>query len=162
VDRIVAMVRDPEHIFIYWDINSEVRVSGVPLLVRVTCVSDGQSWEMRPDGDTDNWYFQVASNRTYRFGLFAVRAQGLSFLAASDEVTTPVRCAEESRREVPEELVEAEKHPLTKGPPKPGRGPAVPVGRATVSRAAGALSAPPKVVPAPRGGAYPALSSPGR
>jgi hypothetical protein len=149
VNRIIAMARDPEHIFVYWDVDGETRVSSVPLIIRVSCLSDGQTWDLEPGGATDNWYFQVASNRTYFFELFARRAHGMDCLAASQETTTPVRHAAENGAEAPAELMQAEKYPLARGRPRPVRIRRSFVATPLVPPKPAAPSAPPKVVPAP-------------
>lgn len=129
VNRIVAMVRDPENVFCYWDVETEVRVASRPLLLRVYCVTENRSWDMEPGPGTDNWYFRVTPNRTYRFELFEKRPDGLRPLATSRDATTPVRWAGESGAYPPEEILMAEQYPIARrGGKRPPRR-AVPVER---------------------------------
>lgn len=167
-NRLVAMVRDPYHIFLYWDVDSEIRVSGLPLLIRITCITGGSSWTMTPSSDADNWYLEVASNSTYKFDLCAVKAGKLAHLASSGEATTPVSCAEESRVEVPAEVFHAEIHPLVKKylkskrrvPKVAARRSAKVVRQMTALKAAAKI--PPKVVQSPAPSRYPGMFASGR
>ncbi len=119
-NRIVALARDPEHIFIYWDVETEVRVAAADLLVRIHCLSEERHWDLQPGAEADNWYLRVAPDRTYRFELFEKRAEGLRLLATSREATTHVRWSGQSAGEAPAEVIHAEIHPLTRAAAKAG------------------------------------------
>jgi hypothetical protein len=116
-NRIVAVARDAEHIFIYWDVHSDVRIADRPLIVRIFCVTDDLSFEFHPPPDADNWYFRVTPDRTYRFDLLARDADGgWSLLARSREVTTPRR--RPASAEPPTDLLPAEVRPPARTPPE--------------------------------------------
>ena len=115
-NRIVAMVRDPDHVFAYWDVESEVRVAGSPVVVRAHCLSEGRFYDIEPGAETNNWYLRVTSNRTYRLELYERLHSGkLRLLASSGEVTTPLRWSGESGVRPPAEIVHAERHPIARG-----------------------------------------------
>ena len=114
-DRIVAMVRDPEHVFAYWDVDTETRVAGRPLVLRAHCLSEGRSFDIETDPGTMSWHLEVKPNRTYRLEIHERRPSGgLRLLAASEDVTTPVRWAGESGGETPAEILHAERRPLSR------------------------------------------------
>lgn len=113
-NRIVPLVRDPEHIWIYWDVESAVRIARSPLLVRIHCLSEERHWDLLPGHEADNWYLRLAPDRTYRFELFEQRPGGLRLLAASREATTPVRWSGQSGKELPAEVIHAMIHPLAR------------------------------------------------
>ena len=116
---VVAMVRDPEHIFAYWDVETEVRVAAWPVVLRVHCLSEGRSYDIETGVEAQSWHLGVAANRTYRLETHARTGAGeLRLLATSDEVTTPVRWAGESGADAPAELLHAERHPMTSPRPK--------------------------------------------
>ena len=115
------MVRSPEQIFLYWDIETEVRVAGNPQVVRVHDLTAKREYDLEPPADADNWYLQVAPNRTCRFELFEKRGARLHKLAASEEVTTPVRWAGESGEYVPAEIIQSVRHPISRLTGAPGR-----------------------------------------
>ncbi len=112
--RIAALVRSPEQIFLYWDVESEVRVAGSPQVIRVHDLSAKRSYDLEPPADAENWYLLVAPNRTCRFELFERRGARLRRLAVSEEVTTPIRWAGESGEYVPAEIIQAERHPISR------------------------------------------------
>ncbi|GEM_PF-2079321 len=118
-NRIVPLVRDPEHIWVYWDVETEVRVAARPLLVRIHCLSEERHWDLHPGTEADNWYLRLAPDRTYRFELFERRAGGLRLLATSREATTPLRWSSQSAGELPAEMIHAEIHPLTRAAAQP-------------------------------------------
>jgi len=140
-NRIVAMVREPEMIFVYWDVATEVRVAGLPLVLRVHCLSEGRHYDIEPSPLADNMYLHVAANRRYWVELLAREPSGnLRTLAASREVATPVRWAGQSGVEMPDEIRHALRWPVARRGPKPVRPlPARPVAEPT---------APPTPVPA--------------
>ena len=114
-NRIVALVRDPEYIFTYWDVESRVRVAGSDLVVRVHSLSEGGSYDIQSGSDTDNWYLRVTPNRVYQFELYEKLPSGeLGLLASSSEVTTPVRWEGGSGSEARAEILHAERHPLSR------------------------------------------------
>jgi hypothetical protein len=113
-NRIVALVRSPEQIYLYWDIATEVRVAGNPQVVRVHDLTARREYNLEPPADADNWYLLVAPNRTCRFELFEKRGARLRKLAASEEVTTPIRWAGESGEYVPAEIIQALRHPISR------------------------------------------------
>jgi hypothetical protein len=113
-NRIVALVRSPEHIHLFWDVESEVRVAGNPQVIRVRDLTTKGEYDLEPPADADNWYLHVTPNRTYRFELHEKRGARLRRLATSEEVTTPVRWAGESGQCVPAEIIQAARHPISR------------------------------------------------
>ena len=117
-NMVVAMVRDPEHLFAYWDIATEVRVSGNPLVLRARSLSEDRFFDIVIDPQAQSWHLAVAPNRTYRLELYERRGSGeLRWLAGSNEVSTPVNWSGESGREAPAEIVHAERHPIARQDP---------------------------------------------
>jgi hypothetical protein len=114
-NRIVALVRSPEQIHLCWDVETEVRVAGSPQVIRVRDLTAKRAYDLEPPADADNWYLRAAPNRTYRFELFERRGARLRRLATSKEVTTPVRRAGESAESVPSEIIQAMRHPISRG-----------------------------------------------
>ena len=114
-NRIAVMVRDPETLYVYWDVESDVRVAGSGRLLRISNLTEGVSWDFEPGTESDNWYVRVSSNRIYRVELFERRAGGqLRLLASSGEVATPLRHAGESGRCAPEEITHVGRFPLAR------------------------------------------------
>jgi hypothetical protein len=113
-NRIVALVRSPEQIYLYWDVETEVRVAGNPQVVRVHDLTAQRAYDLEPPAEADNWYLLVAPNRTFRFELFERRDGLIRRLAASEEVTTPIRWAGESGEYVPAEILQAVRHPISR------------------------------------------------
>ncbi len=112
---VVAMACDPERLFVYWDIDTEARIAAWPLVLRMHLLSEGRSFDTDIGPEADSWWFQVASNRTYQAELLAREdGGGLRLLAASAEVTTPVRWSGESGAELPAEAIHASRHPLAR------------------------------------------------
>ena len=115
-NRLVALVRDPEHLFAYWDVATEFRVAGTPVILRVHCLTEGRYYDLEPGRQADNWYLRVTPNQAYRLELYARPGSGeLQILASSREVATPPRWAGESGEETPVELIHAQHWPLTRG-----------------------------------------------
>jgi hypothetical protein len=138
-NRIIALSRSPESVFVYWDVETEVRASSAPLVLCTHVVSSGEKQFQDLDAQTDNMYFQVASNRVYRFELYVRPPEGdLRLLVQSDEIATPVQGAGESGAEPPAEAVLAQRQPIAR------RG----VTREELRRAREAAAAP-APVPAP-------------
>ena len=114
-NRIVAVARDPEHVFIYWDVASDVRVADRPLMLRIFCVDDDASFEFHPPADAGNWYFQVTPERTYRFELLARDPDGgWSLLARSRDARTPARLPPGRSAEPPQADGRETQQPLTR------------------------------------------------
>ena len=112
---IVAMVRDPQHIYAYWDIEPASVAAGEALVVRVHYLSEERSHDIEPSADTDNWYLSVAQNRTYQLELLKRTQDGNTIsLALSEEVSTPVAHAGESGADVTAEMLRAQRHPMTR------------------------------------------------
>lgn len=109
---IVAMVRDPEHLFAYWDVAPELRVAAGSFVLRIHCLSDGTCHENQCGPEPQSWHLTVSPNCTYRLELCERLDSGeIRRLAASNEVTTPLRWAGESGAEVPAEVTQAEERP---------------------------------------------------
>ncbi|MGO8703302.1 MAG: DUF4912 domain-containing protein [Candidatus Brocadiia bacterium] len=113
-NRIAALVRSPEQIYLYWDVETEVRVAGSPQVIRVHDLTAKRAYDLEPPADADSWYLLVAPNRTCRFELFERRGARLRRLAVSEEVTTPIRWAGESGEYVPAEIIQAVRHPISR------------------------------------------------
>jgi len=141
-NRIVAMVRSPEQIYVYWDVETEVRVAGSRCVVRVHCRSEGRRNDHEPGPEACNWYFRVTPNRAYRFELLESRGGQLRSLASSEEVTTPVRWAGESGLRVPEEIVHAARRPISRENGAPDELTAANTGRRALKLAAAAAMTP--------------------
>ncbi len=137
-NRIVALVRSPEQIYLYWDVGTEVRVAGNPQVVRVHDLTARRQYDLEPPADADNWYLLVAPNRTCRFELFEKRGARLRRLAVSEEVTTPIRWAGESGEYVPAEILQAVRHPISRQ-----NGPAARNARAALREYAAQIAARP-------------------
>lgn len=93
-DRLVLMVQDPHHIFVYWEITphalSQLRLSmggGTPVLV-VHSVHGDESREVDLNGG--NYYLVVAPDTSYHAELALRDGLGrLHILARSNRVATP-------------------------------------------------------------------------
>ncbi len=110
LNRMAALVRDPECIFLYWDLTSELRVSGSSIVLRVMSLSDGGQHDIRPHPQADNMYLTVAPNSAYRVQLISLGADGAeAVLATSEDVATPVRWAPGADGEPPVEIQQAGK-----------------------------------------------------
>jgi hypothetical protein len=115
--RIDALVRDPEGVYVYWDVDTEIRVSGSPLVLcsHVLTTDEKQFTDLEPG--TISMYFAVSSNTPYQFELYERGPEGdLLLLAQSDEVTTPVRQAGESGEQAPAEIRQTVKYPIARRP----------------------------------------------
>ena len=114
-DRIVALLRGPETIFVYWDVATEVRVAGSPLVLRTRCLSEETAGEIEPEPGANKMYFHVTPNRAYHFEILERTAAGEPrLLAASNVTVTPVRRPEDFGMTPPIEILHAERHPLTR------------------------------------------------
>ena len=142
-NRIVALVRDPEQIYAYWDVASDVRVAGRELVIRVCNLSEGGDHDLEPVAHTDNWYLRVTPDRSYRLELHERLASGeLRFLAASNEVTTPVRWTGQSGERPRAEILHAQRHPLSREKRSVTVYPPAPEGAAPVPAASPAEKVP--------------------
>ena len=112
---VVAMVRDPEHDFVYWDVDTETRIAGRPIVLRVHCLSEGRGFDIETDPAAMSWHLEATPNRTYRMEIYERRPSGgPRLLASSEEVTTPVRWAGQSGDETPAEILHAARRPLSR------------------------------------------------
>jgi len=153
---IVALVRSPEQIYLYWDVETEVRVAGNPQVIRVHDLTEKRAYDLEPPADADNWYLCVAPNRTCRFELFERRGARLRRLAVSEEVTTPIRWAGENGEYVPAEILHALRHPISRLDKA-----AVRIARATLRALAGARAQRTlRVSEAPRPAEAPSAATP--
>ncbi len=143
-NRIVAIARDPAHIFIYWDVASDVRIAAAPLMIRIHCVTDALSFEFHPSVDADSWYFQVSPERVYRFELLMREPSGeWRPLACSQDVATPRQGADDAlQRPPPESPLPEVRRPTRALPPQMPLFP----------RAAGVGPLTPPATPIPDGG----------
>ena len=62
-NTIVALVCDPEHVYVYWDIDTEVRVAALPLVLRMHFLSEGRVIDHEVGPGTDNWWFSTRWSR---------------------------------------------------------------------------------------------------
>jgi len=122
-NSIVAMVREPDMIYVYWDTATEVRVTGSRLLLRAHCVTEGTASDAEPGNGADNMYFHVTPNREYRFELYGRQRSGaLQLLACSETVVTPVLRPDDFEARAPLEVLYAERRPMTRqATPSPPR-----------------------------------------
>ena len=112
---VMAMVCDPDHLFIYWDVATDVRVAGSQVVLQVHCLSEGRTQHIEFDPVAECWYLQVTPNRTYKVELYERTHTGdLRLLAASEEVSTPIRHPGDLSAEMPAEIVHAKRHPLAR------------------------------------------------
>jgi len=86
-DTLEALVRDPESLFVYWDLSASSQESG-PLVLRLHCVSEDWTRETAVTPEADNWYIPVEPERRYVVEIGALSPDGVfrSF-AHSREVT---------------------------------------------------------------------------
>lgn len=116
-NRIVAMTRGPDMIYVYWDIATEVRVAGNPLVLRTHCITEATQNDTQPDNGAENIYFHVTPNRAYQFELYERTPSGeFCLLANSDNIVTPVRRPDDFKGHCPTEITHAARHPLTRRP----------------------------------------------
>ena len=100
-DLLVALVRDPRALFVYWEVSSggieriraergESALAGAVWVLRVTRVDNGQFFDVPMDPAAGNWYLSVEPAGRYQVKVGLVLASG-SFveLAASAVVATP-------------------------------------------------------------------------
>lgn len=112
---VVGMVRGPDMIYVYWDVASEVRIAGNPLVLRTCCLSEGTENDTEPGNGANSMYFHVTPNRAYRFALYERALSGeLCLLAESGVVATPVLRPDDFGGRAPVELTHAVEHPLTR------------------------------------------------
>ena len=114
-NSVVAMVRGPDMIFVYWDIAPEVRVAGSRLVLRTHCVTEGTASDIEPGNGADNIYLHVTPNREYRFELYDWHGSAApELLAYSETVVTPVLRPDDFEARPPLEVSYAERHPMTR------------------------------------------------
>ena len=101
VDRLAALVRDPECIFFYWELTGGrkekyIREKGEEaiymsmLMIEVTHLESGNIFELYPHSEKGNWYFEALPSSTYKasIGLLTEDDEFL-VLAESNTVKTP-------------------------------------------------------------------------
>jgi hypothetical protein len=100
-DRIVALVRDPRNIFVYWELSGgaferakaargESELAGAVWALRVVRVGDGRFFDIPVDPAASNWYLRVEPGCRYQVKVGLVLSSGAFLeLAASAEVLTP-------------------------------------------------------------------------
>ncbi|MCD6406120.1 MAG: DUF4912 domain-containing protein [Planctomycetes bacterium] len=101
-DKVVAMVRDPNWIYVYWDLSGGVcerlqeTVAVSVWVVRVHNLDDGIHEDVPVLLEGGNWYLPVASDTTYRVDIGVLDTEGLFHLAASGRMvkTPPVGISE--------------------------------------------------------------------
>lgn len=96
-DKLVAMVRDPLYIFLYWELEGTLGHQARSLAgqmenwsLKVFCLSDGTTASVSVRAWARNWYLQVSPARRYRFELGYSASNG-NFIPVvySGEVETP-------------------------------------------------------------------------
>ncbi len=95
-DKVVAMVRDPNWIYVYWDLSGGARqrlreaVAISTWVVRVYNLDDDIYEDVPVLLDGGNWYLPVASNTAYRVDIGVLDTEGRFHLAAGGrKVKTP-------------------------------------------------------------------------
>lgn len=93
-DKVVAMVRDPNWIYVYWDLSggARQRLGGVggTWVLRVRDMSTEEYSDIPILIEGGNWYLPVSSDTEYRVDIGVMDAQGRFHLAASSRpVKTP-------------------------------------------------------------------------
>jgi hypothetical protein len=99
-DKLVAMVRDPLYVFLYWELEgtlgrqalSSSLVSGQAesWTIKVFCLSDNTSDFVAVQVWARNWYLQVSPGKRYRFELGYFGSDGnFNPVVSSGEVETP-------------------------------------------------------------------------
>jgi hypothetical protein len=100
-DRLVALVRDPEWIFVYWELEGSgcqklADRFGAEFLrrnrwvVRVATLAEGGFYDVQVEPAAKNWYLQVRPDGRYQFEIGVLTPDGRFFLLArSEEVRTP-------------------------------------------------------------------------
>jgi len=122
IDRIVALVRDPNWIFSYWEIKGETveklkkrlghRWEECSMVLRVFDRSrtDGGYFDIEINGDARNWYINVAPDNRYQVAIGARDPEGnFHQVAISNIVETPrgrISDVVDDRWIIPDELFE--------------------------------------------------------
>jgi len=95
-DKVFAMVRDPNWLYVYWDLSGGSRERIAPLtlsgawILRVHNLSDGGFEDVPVLIEGGNWYLPVASDTEYRIDIGLLTGDGTFLLAASSHsVKTP-------------------------------------------------------------------------
>lgn len=95
-DKLAAMVRDPNWIYIYWDLSGGkveslgAGVTGGAWVLRVHNLTDSNHEDVPVIVDSRNWYLPVESDTAYRIEIGLVDMAGTFHAAASSrQVKTP-------------------------------------------------------------------------
>lgn len=100
-DRIVALVRDPRNLFVYWELSGgaferaaarrgEAAMAGALWVLRVVRVADSRFFDIAMDPAAGNWYLRVEAGCRYRVKVgLVLTSDAFLELAASAEVATP-------------------------------------------------------------------------
>jgi hypothetical protein len=111
-DRLVALVRDPQWIFLYWELDGAVLeavrarrgqqfVDACAWVLRIYRVDEGLAEDIEVAPASGNWYLQVGRTGRYQFELALLSPEGeWVSLLVSQAVATP--------REAPSDVVDAE------------------------------------------------------
>jgi hypothetical protein len=104
-DRIVALVRDPRNLFVYWELAGgayeraaaelgRAAVAGALWVLRIVRMTDGRFFDIAVDPAAGNWYLQVEAGCRYQVKVGLVLSCDVFLeLAASAEVATPPETA---------------------------------------------------------------------
>lgn len=95
-DKLAAMVRDPNWIYVYWDLSGgkaeslAASVAGGAWVLRVHNLTDGNHEDVPVIVDSRNWYLPVEADTAYRIEVGMVGMEGNFHAAASSrKVKTP-------------------------------------------------------------------------
>ncbi|MHC4712068.1 MAG: DUF4912 domain-containing protein [Planctomycetota bacterium] len=95
-DRITVMVRDPNWLYVYWDLSGGARdrlasvAAGGAWVLRVHNLDEGTHEDIPVLLDGGNWYLPVASDTEYQIDIGVIDSEGNFHLAASSRrVKTP-------------------------------------------------------------------------
>lgn len=95
-DRIAAIVRDPESVFLHWQLNGPRSREAISTLgedcewyLRVLNLSDGTSRTVGVDPEAGNFYVEVAPGQTYGFELAASSGERWRPVCRTDRVEIP-------------------------------------------------------------------------
>ncbi len=102
VTRIVAMVRDPNWIFAYWEVTGDTyhqleksfgdKWSGCRIILRVfdRTAASSDWFDIEPGYQSSSWYIHVASNRLYQVAIGVLDPEGkFTEIAISNLAETP-------------------------------------------------------------------------
>lgn len=95
-DKIAAMVRDPEWIFLYWELKGpksrEVfdRVGDGTLKIHIEDVTSRRYFTVEPEGELGNWYLKVVPQRSFAAAIGIEDSDGVFHqIAQTKTVRTP-------------------------------------------------------------------------